>query len=253
MADASTSAERFAAALVKLATLTVTAVGLLGCEPSGAVDVLAASGGDCRLLLERERGFGSGPGTSAIRSAAWVEVDDLTADEPAGTDATAGGAADVAAGQHGWPEWRAAAVAAGWVSVVAVPLIPTGRHGAPPIGALVLPSRTRGPMDLPDQAWALALAAAAAAGWDAQLSLRRERLVTVALQQALDSRVTIEQAKGVLAERGGLDPATAFDRLRRYARAHREPLADVARQVLDADLADDVLTHARPLRRPGQD
>jgi hypothetical protein len=251
MADASTSAERFAAALVELATHSVTAVGLLGCEPSGSVDVLAASDAGCRLLLEGERRFGSGPGLSAIRSAAWFEVHDLTAEDSAGTAAPGG--AEVAPGPAGWLGWRAAAVATGWVSVVAIPLIPTGRHETPPIGALVLPSRTPGPMDLPVQAWALAFAAAAAAGWDALLSLRRERLVTVGLQQALDSRVVIEQAKGVLVERGGLDPATAFDRLRRYARAHREQLADVARRVLDGGLADDVLTHARPLDRPGRD
>jgi hypothetical protein len=51
------------------------------------------------------------------------------------------------------------------------------------------------------------------------------------LQEALDSRVTIEQAKGVLAERFGLEPDQAFDVLRRSARSNRVPLRDLAERV----------------------
>lgn len=61
------------------------------------------------------------------------------------------------------------------------------------------------------------------------------------VQAALNSRVVIEQAKGVLAQRGELSMDAAFDRLRRYARAHNLRLSEVARQVVLTDLADDVL------------
>lgn len=60
---------------------------------------------------------------------------------------------------------------------------------------------------------------------------RAERLVTQ-LQRALDSRVVIEQAKGIVAERHRLDPAGAFTRLRRYARDHDLPLAEVSRRIV---------------------
>jgi len=57
----------------------------------------------------------------------------------------------------------------------------------------------------------------------------RERVAQ--LQTALDSRVAIEQAKGVLMERFALSPEAAFELLRRAARSNREPLHRVAALV----------------------
>ncbi|HEX5349507.1 MAG TPA: ANTAR domain-containing protein [Pseudonocardiaceae bacterium] len=54
----------------------------------------------------------------------------------------------------------------------------------------------------------------------------------------------IEQAKGVLAQQGTLSMNAAFDRLRRYARNHNALLSEVARQVVETDLATDVLALA---------
>jgi AmiR/NasT family two-component response regulator len=54
------------------------------------------------------------------------------------------------------------------------------------------------------------------------------------LQAALDSRVVIEQAKGVLVGRHGLTTRQAFERLRRQARDQRRPLTEVARSVVSA-------------------
>ena len=51
------------------------------------------------------------------------------------------------------------------------------------------------------------------------------------LEQALQSRVAIEQAKGILAERHGLDVDQAFVLIRRAARANRLKLHDVVRRV----------------------
>jgi hypothetical protein len=55
------------------------------------------------------------------------------------------------------------------------------------------------------------------------------------LQEALDSRVVIEQAKGVLAERFSLEPDRAFEVLRRSARSNRVPLRDLAARVVSSE------------------
>ena len=62
---------------------------------------------------------------------------------------------------------------------------------------------------------------------------------------ALNSRIIIEQAKGVLAERGKLDMALAFDVLRGHARSTNQRLSDVALGVVDGTTAEAIL---RPLR-----
>jgi AmiR/NasT family two-component response regulator len=54
------------------------------------------------------------------------------------------------------------------------------------------------------------------------------------LQHALDTRVVIEQAKGVLAERFGLDVHQAFVLLRASARSNRMRLRDLATRVVES-------------------
>ena len=51
------------------------------------------------------------------------------------------------------------------------------------------------------------------------------------LEHALRSRVAIEQAKGVVAERYGLDPEQAFELIRRAARSHRMKLHDLVATI----------------------
>lgn len=60
-----------------------------------------------------------------------------------------------------------------------------------------------------------------------------ERTVTQ-LEHALAARVATERAIGVLAERFGTDPRAAFESLRRDARSSGRPVAELAREVLDA-------------------
>ena len=55
------------------------------------------------------------------------------------------------------------------------------------------------------------------------------------LQRALNSRVVIEQAKGVLAERNGVSMVTAFDSLRQYARGQNIKLTDLAYAIVHND------------------
>jgi hypothetical protein len=55
---------------------------------------------------------------------------------------------------------------------------------------------------------------------------------TIQLQTALDSRVLIEQAKGILAERNAMTPEEAFEGMRRDARSRRMKLHDVAAEIV---------------------
>ena len=71
--------------------------------------------------------------------------------------------------------------------------------------------------------------------------LERLRTENAQLQEALTSRIIIEQAKGVLAERGSLGMDAAFDRLRGYSRRHNLKLSDVGQQIIESDLAAAVL------------
>jgi len=55
---------------------------------------------------------------------------------------------------------------------------------------------------------------------------------TIQLQTALDSRVVIEQAKGVIAERESMSPEEAFQQIRRQARSERRRLHDIASEIV---------------------
>jgi AmiR/NasT family two-component response regulator len=62
------------------------------------------------------------------------------------------------------------------------------------------------------------------------------------LQTALDSRVVIEQAKGILGERLGMDVDAAFQVMRGHARTHNRNIHDVARAIVDGEMSLDELT-----------
>ena len=62
------------------------------------------------------------------------------------------------------------------------------------------------------------------------------------LQGALQSRVVIEQAKGLLAERARISMDTAFRLLRGYARDHNRLLSQIAEELIDGHLDDAALT-----------
>lgn len=66
------------------------------------------------------------------------------------------------------------------------------------------------------------------------------------LEQALQSRVAIEQAKGILAERYSLDPDAAFDVIRRAARSNRIKLHDLVRRIRPGEPTPDELTPYLP-------
>lgn len=181
----------------------------------------------------------------------WMELLQIEADEGPCVDCYRSGApvavTDLAAAALRWPRFVAALAERGtYGSVHALPL----RLRGEPIGTLNLFHREPGPLPVADLALGQALADIATVGILSERAVRRGEVVNEQLQTALTSRVVIEQAKGVLAERGQLGMDEAFDRLRRYARGRNLLLAEVARDVVAGELADVVL--AAPGEAPGR-
>jgi hypothetical protein len=101
------------------------------------------------------------------------------------------------------------------------------------IGALNLFDVDPGPLAAGTLRIGQALADVATIGLLQQRAIRRRDVLTEQLQTALNSRILIEQAKGVLAERLHLDLHEAFTLLRSGARRHNRRLSDLAQAIVD--------------------
>jgi GAF domain-containing protein len=128
-----------------------------------------------------------------------------------------------------WPAFAQQAAEYQYRSVSALPL----RLRNDRLGALNLFRTEVGAMSPTDVSVGQALADVATVGILHQRTLTHSHLISQQLQGALKSRVIIEQAKGVLAERGSIDMDRAFVLLRAHARKTQQRLADVARAVVN--------------------
>jgi GAF domain-containing protein len=194
--------------------LGVSAAGVMLVSPQGDLRLAASSSETMRVLELFELQAQEGPCLDAFRTGETTEHENLRA----------------SSGR--WPTFSAAALEAGFQSIFAIPL----RLRDTTIGALNLFSVDMVPMDERDVVVARAFADLAT------ISVLRHRVTTEAqvlneqLSSALTSRVVIEQAKGVIAERAGIDLVEAFARLRNFARNQRFLLTDVARMAIDGTL-----------------
>lgn len=161
-----------------------------------------------RRLANDSLGAATGPWQECLITGQLITVADLNSD----------------AGR--WPEFTMVASRAGLSSVTVVPV--TSRSDV--VGALALLSESA--MDATGIHLACSLAEAAGAGIVISDELRRQERSIAQLQAALTSRIVIEQAKGILAERWKVAPDEAFDRLRKYARAHQFQLPDLAQAII---------------------
>lgn len=126
-----------------------------------------------------------------------------------------------------WPRFAFRARETGFATVLALPM----RLRESTIGAINLfTSHPRGltPEDIDA---ARAMANMATIGILTHRVTRRREILAEQLQTALNSRVVIEQAKGIIAEREGVEMADAFEMLRSIARSSRRPLSEVADDV----------------------
>lgn len=191
--------------------LEVDAAGLLLADHHGRLRLIASSSEQVRLLELLQLQNDEGPCLDAFRTGTRVSHPRL---KTAGTT---------------WPTFTVAAADAGFAAVDALPM----KLRRDVIGALNLFRAGSGPLPPEGLQTAQALVDIATIGLLQERSIRRREVLTEQLQTALNSRVMIEQAKGVLSVRLGVDMDSAFTALRGYARSHNLKLGDLARTILD--------------------
>ncbi|GAA1965227.1 GAF and ANTAR domain-containing protein [Amycolatopsis minnesotensis] len=206
--------------------LTVSAAGVILLDQHGGLRMAAASSERAELLEVFAVQTEDGPCIDCIRTG-----------EPSASTNLAVDAAR-------WPRFTAAAHECGFHAVQAVPM----RLRRQVIGVLTLLKTESNGIDHTSTRLGQALADVATIGMLHQRAIDDADLLAEQLQTALNSRVIIEQAKGVLsALSSDLDMETAFTALRGYARAHNQRLSQLARAVADgtADLEAIFSHHAR--------
>ncbi len=205
--------------------LDVGAAGLMIAGAGGDLRVMASSSEEMRILELFELQNQEGPCLDCYRSGERVVNARLDEQTP-------------------WPLFASEAQALGFELVHAIPMRLRGEV----VGALNLFHSEPGELGQADVDGAQALAdVATIAILQHRASLEAQR-VNEQLQNALNSRIVIEQAKGKVAERLKLDMEQSFNVLRHHARHHNLRLVDLARDVIDGTVAASALDPPPSLR-----
>jgi GAF domain-containing protein len=205
--------------------LDVDAAGLLLTDAEGVLQVIAASSERTRLLELFQLQTAEGPCLDCFRTGTPVSVADLTV-----------------AGR--WPRFSAAASEVGFAAVHALPM----RLRTDVIGALNLFGTNPEELDADRLRMGQGLADIATIGLMQQRAIHRRDVLSEQLQTALNSRVMIEQAKGLLAERLQVTVTEAFAILRASARSRNRRLSDLARALVEGA---EHLPSSDPRSQPG--
>jgi transcriptional regulator with GAF, ATPase, and Fis domain len=208
--------------------LEVTAAGLMLVDAGGRLKVMSSSSERSRLLELMEIQNEQGPCLDCHREGGPVLV------------------ADLAAERARWPGFAEEAMRGGFRAAYALPM----RLRSDTIGALNLFHRDPDTVTAATLRIGQALADVATIAILQQRAARAREDLVGQLQTALNSRVIIEQAKGVLAEREHADMSTAFSLLRGHARSTHQQLSDVARAVVAGELGTDHLQAAHTRDTP---
>lgn len=190
--------------------LGVSAAGVMLASPAGSLSLVASSSEAMRMLELFELQAKEGPCLDAFRTGDPVEQESLEA------------------GSGRWPSFSAAAVQSGFQSAIALPL----RLRDVTLGAMNLLFVEQRVMSEGDVIVARAFADLAAVSIVQHRASADALRLNEQLSDALTSRIVIEQAKGVISERAGIDLAEAFSRLRDYARNGNLRLTDVAQAAI---------------------
>jgi transcriptional regulator with GAF, ATPase, and Fis domain len=194
--------------------LAADAAGLMLANQKGELEVVAASSEEALVLELFELQTSQGPCMDCFLSG-----------EPLMN-------IDVAQMADRWPLFAPAAAKAGYLSAHAIPLRLRGQI----IGAMNLFCADEGPLTQEDVALGQGMADIATIGLLQQRRALEQDILTEQLQAALSTRIVIEQAKGVLAERAGVSVGQAFALMRARARLTEQPLTTIAYAVIDGTL-----------------
>ncbi|SFP05856.1 ANTAR domain-containing protein [Amycolatopsis arida] len=211
--------------------LDADAAGIMLADRHGDLHVMASSAEEARLLELYELQNNEGPCLDCFRSGRSVARDDPPAMRAS------------------WPAFTEQLQGLGFHSAQALPM----RLREETIGALNLFRIEPGRLSATDREIGQAMADVATVGLIQERAIAASELLATQLQTALSSRVQLEQAKGVLAQRAGLRMDAAFQVMRAYARSHNHRLSDVAAQVIDGSLDDDQIRqgpHPTPSAAP---
>jgi transcriptional regulator with GAF, ATPase, and Fis domain len=209
--------------------LDVAAAGVVLSDQKGGLRMAAASSEQARLVELFAIQADDGPCPDCVRTGRPVSSANLATEDAR------------------WPRFAPAARAAGFQATHAVPM----RLRRTVIGALNLLNIQPNGVGEASVQLGQALADVATIGMLQQRALHDGAILAEQLHTALNSRVVIEQAKGVLSAHGGLDMHDAFTALRAYARSHDLRLSDLARAIAEGtgDL-DAVLHHTARHKQP---
>lgn len=194
--------------------LDASAAGIMLADQRGELQVVASSSEEARLVELYELQNNEGPCLDCYRTGQPVAHDDLPAMRAA------------------WPAFTPRLRQHGFRSAQALPM----RLRNETIGALNLFRTEPGPLTEANIGIGQAMADVATVGLMQERAIAARELLATQLQTALTSRVLLEQAKGMLAERAGLTTDQAFRLMRAFARSTSRRLSDVAAHIIDGSL-----------------
>ncbi|HUY17374.1 MAG TPA: GAF and ANTAR domain-containing protein [Acidimicrobiales bacterium] len=194
--------------------IDVDAAGVMLASPGGELQFVASSSESMRVLELFQIQADEGPCVDCFRSGQAIVNHSLSE-----TDGR-------------WPHFTPRALAQGFRSVHSLPMRLRGRT----IGALNLFRTTQGPMGTDDVVVAQGLADVATIAILQHRSSLDAHTLNEQLSNALNSRIVIEQAKGIISQATNCDMDDAFGRLRSHARNHNEGLTEVAWGLVEGTL-----------------
>lgn len=204
--------------------LDVQAGGILLADGSGALELVASTSEEAEIVEVMILAAGTGPCIDSYKTGEVVSVPDIEKDT------------------RNWKRFRRTAIDQGFRAAHATPLRLHGKV----IGAMNLMSTVTGALSDRDAQLAQALADVATVGILHEHSFRQPDVVAAQLHLALDTRILVEQAKGVLAEVRSCTMSEAFDALREYSRGHEVSLREAAAGVVNRTISMDSLVSAEP-------
>jgi GAF domain-containing protein len=200
--------------------LDMKAAGILLADSGGELELVASTSEASRLVETMQLGAQAGPCIDSFHTGRVVSV------------------SDISEAPDEWARFRDSALEQGFASAHAIPL----RLRETTIGTLNLFGEEIGELQPQDMIAAQAFADVATIGILHERTIRESTVLADQLQTALDRRIVIEQAKGVVAYVQKVPIDEAFTLMRNYARAHQLPVSQVAARLVDMtlDLDDEI-------------